>query len=160
KALILVAAFFDAVRDNSDRVHQVRWAAELDDERIGLILSLEGVEPLGSSPELVEVFWELGVRMVGLTWQHRNAFADGNAEPAHGGFSNLGMDLIDRLVELGAIIDLAHASERTFWDALERSGNAPVLVSHSCCRALRDTSRNVSDEQMKALADRGGLLGV
>jgi membrane dipeptidase len=158
KALLLAASFLDAVWANDDRVVHVRSAGDLDDERIRLLLALEGAEALGSSPELIDVFWDLGLRMVGLTWFGRNAFADGNAESAQGGLSRLGEELVDRLVRLGAIIDLAHASERTFWDVLERSAGAPVLVSHAGCRALRDTPRNVSDEQLEALAERSGLF--
>jgi membrane dipeptidase len=160
EALALTTAFRRAVRECPDRVAAVRGRADLDglDGRIGLLLSLEGCEPLGSSPELIEVFWELGVRIVSLTWNRRNAFADGAAEPAHGGLSQLGKELVARLGELGAILDLAHASERTFRDVLEAAPDAAVLVSHACCRAIVDTPRNVADDQLRALAARGGVL--
>jgi membrane dipeptidase len=140
----------------------VRTRTELDalDGRVGLVLALEGCEPLGSDPASIDVFWELGVRMVGLTWNRRNAFADGCSEPPGGGLSGLGRELVDRLVELGVAIDLAHASERTFEDVLERSGDAPVLVSHAGCRAVHDIPRNLSDDQLRGLADRDGVLGV
>ena len=142
----------------------VRTRADLEEvergERIGLLLSMEGVEPLGASADLIDVFWELGVRMVGLTWNRRNAFADGLGEERPGGLSQRGRVLVARLVELGVAIDLAHASEPTFWDVLERSGDAPVLVSHAACRAVFDTPRNLSDEQMRAIAARGGVLGM
>jgi membrane dipeptidase len=161
RAVEQVAAFGRAVRE-AERVAAVRTSGDLDGlgDRIGLVLSLEGCEPLGSDPEAIDVFWELGVRMVGLTWNRRNAFADGCAEPAGGGLSTLGRALVDRLVGLGAAIDLAHASERTFADVLERSGDAPVLVSHAGCRAVHDIPRNVSDDQLRSLAERGGVLGV
>jgi membrane dipeptidase len=161
RAVESVAAFGRAVRE-SPRVAAVRTRADLDalDGRIGLVLSLEGCEPLGADPSSIDVFWELGVRMVGLTWNRRNAFADGCSEPPGGGLSGLGRELVDRLAELGIAIDLAHASERTFEDVLERSGDAPVLVSHAGCRAVHDISRNLSDGQLRALAERGGVLGV
>jgi membrane dipeptidase len=159
-ALEQTAAFRRAAAECPDDVSALRTRGDLDalDGRIGLMLSLEGCEPLGSSPGLIEPFWELGVRMVSLTWNRRNAFADGAAEPAHGGLSSLGRELVDRLVELGAILDLAHASERTFWDVLEAAPDAPVVVSHACCRALVDTPRNVADDQLRAIAERGGVL--
>lgn len=159
-ALAQTTAFRRAVREAEGRVSWVRTREELDtlDGRIGLLLSLEGCEPLGADPELFEVFWELGVRMVSLTWNRRNAFADGAGEPAHGGLSSRGRELVARLVELGAILDLAHASERTFRDVLEAAPDAPVLVSHACCRALVDTPRNVGDDQLRALAERDGVL--
>ncbi len=162
-ALTLAAAFHVAVRETPDAL-QIAAQADLDPieagERLGLMLSLEGVEALGSSPELIDAFWVLGVRMVGLTWARRNAFADGSGEPNPGGLSRLGQELVDRLVELGCAIDLAHASEQTFSDVLERAPGASVLVSHTCCRALRDTPRNTSDDQLRALAAQGGLVGI
>jgi len=165
RALTLVAAFREAARLSADRAVRVETQSDLDraggEGRIGLVLALEGTEALGSSPELIDVFWALGVRMVGLTWSRRNAFADGSGEPRAGGLSRLGEQLVDRLCSLGAIVDLAHASEQTFEDALARlDPRSPVLVSHACCRTVCDSPRNVSDDQLVALAERDGLVGV
>jgi membrane dipeptidase len=162
-ALSQVAAFHNAVRENGDRVAQVTSAADLDavesGERIGLMLALEGVEQFGVETWPADVFHALGMRMVGLTWNRRNAFADGAAEEV-GGLSRLGRELVDRLVRLGVILDLAHASRRTFADVLARLDGAPVLCSHGGCRAAHDTPRNLDDDQLRALADAGGLFGV
>jgi membrane dipeptidase len=160
-----VAAFRRAVTECSERVVEVRSRGDLDEveagTRIGLMLSMEGVEALGYDPTLVDVFHDLGVRMVSLTWNRRNPFGDGAAEPAHGGLSNLGRALVDRMAGLGGIaIDLVHTSERTFWDIVEQSGSAPLVVSHAACRAVCETPRNLNDEQLKALAERGGVLGL
>ncbi len=167
RALEQVEAFLRAVRDNPGEVVHVRTSSDVDDAetsgRVGLLLALEGADPLGHQPVLADVFWELGVRMVGLTWMRRNAFADGNVEPAHGGLSELGQQLVGRLLALGAVIDLAHASDRTFADVLdlvEHAGGGPVLVSHAGCRALADSPRNVPDEALRRLAGAGGILGV
>jgi membrane dipeptidase len=162
EALAQTTAFRRAVAECPGQVAQVDTCADLDrlEGRIGLVLSLEGCEPLGSSPELVEVFWTLGVRMVALTWNRRNAFADGASEPGHGGLSRLGRELVARLVELGVAIDLAHASDRTFADVLEAAPDAPLLVSHAGCRAIVDTPRNVTDDQLRALAAHGGVFCV
>jgi membrane dipeptidase len=164
RTLDQVAACHRAVRENPDRVVLVRTRADLDiverGDRIGLLLSMEGAEPFGYDPEMADVFWELGVRMVSLTWQRRNAFADGNGDPAWGGLSRIGGNLVDRLADLGVILDLAHASDRTFADVLERAPDVQVVVSHAGCRAIVDTPRNVSDEQLEALAARGGVLGI
>ena len=150
------------MRDNAGRVVQVRTVADLDSvergERIGLMLSLEGVEQFGYETWPAETFWELGVRMAGLTWNRRNPFADGAAE--QGGLSRLGRELVDRLVELGIVLDLAHASRGTFAEILDRVGDAPLLCSHAGCRALNEHPRNLDDEQMRELAARGGLLGL
>lgn len=152
-----------AIRQNPDLL-LVTSAADLDavesGERIGILLALEGAEPLGNDPELAEVFWRLGVRMAGLTWANRNAFADGNAEPEGGGLSRRGRELVRKLAELGTIVDLAHASPRTFADVLELDPDLHLLVSHSGCRALHDDPRNVSDDQLRQVRDRGGVTGV
>lgn len=159
-----VAAWHRAARENPEDAALVRTEADLDGvesgDRIGLVLSVEGAEPFGLDPGMADVYWELGVRLVGLTWNRRNAFADGAAENPTGGLSALGHELVDRLVSLGVAIDLAHASERTFEQVLGRVVDTPVLVSHAGCRALLDTPRNVTDDQMRAIADRGGVLGL
>ena len=162
RALLQVAAFHRALRENSHDVVQVRAAADLDalDGRIGLVLSLEGVEPLGYDDALADVFWELGVRMVSLTWNRRNPYADGVAETSDGGLSLMGRRLVQRLAGLGVILDLAHASPRTFEHVLEAAPEATVVVSHANCRALVEGPRNLTDGQLRALAARGGVVGV
>lgn len=162
RALGQVAAFHRAAGENAGDVAIVRSAADLDalDGRIGLMLSLEGVEPLGYDPSLADVFWELGVRMVALTWNRRNPFADGLGEASDGGLSGLGRELVQRLAALGAMLDLAHASPRTFADVLAAVPDATVLVSHANARSLVETPRNISDDQIRALAERDGVMGI
>ena len=163
EALSMVASFHRAVSENGDRVVQVQAAADLDrvesGERLGLMLSLEGVECFGVEVWPADVFHTLGVRMASLTWNRRNAFADGAAEDG-GGLSRLGRELVDRLVELGVVLDLAHASSGVYAELLERAAGAPILCSHGGCRAVNDTPRNLSDDQLRALGDAGGLFGL
>jgi len=162
EALGQATCLLRAVRENADRVLQVRTAADLDaverGERLGLMLSLEGVEQFGYELWPTETFWELGVRMAGLTWNRRNPYADGAAED--GGLSRLGRALVDRLVELGVIVDLAHASPQTFAEVIARIGGAPVICSHAACRVVNDHPRNLTDDQLRALADAGGIFGL
>jgi membrane dipeptidase len=164
RALTQIAELYRAARDDPGELAVVRDAEALDEAlaagRIALLLSLEGAEPLGYDPGLIEVFWQLGVRMVSLTWNRRNPFADGLNEVNDGGLSDLGRELVDRLADLGVVLDLAHASPRTFFEVLERVPDAPVVVSHACCRAVFDTPRNLSDDQLRALAEHGGVLAV
>jgi membrane dipeptidase len=151
-----------AVRENPDRVTQVRTAADLNGlvggQRIGLMLSLEGVEQFGYELWPAETFWELGMRMAGLTWNRRNPFSDGAAED--GGLSRLGRALVDELISIGVILDLAHASPAAFAEIVERAAGAPVLCTHAACRAVNDHPRNLTDDQLRSLRDAGGLLGV
>ena len=151
-----------AVRENPDEVLQVRSASDLEPvvngERIGLMLSLEGVEQFGYETWPAETFWELGMRMAGLTWNRRNPFADGAAED--GGLSRLGRALVDELVGLGVILDLAHASPATFDEIIARAAGAPVICTHAACRSVNDHPRNLTDDQLRALAAADGLFGL
>jgi membrane dipeptidase len=164
RALAQIAAFHRALRENPADTRAITRASDVtplaDDERIGLLLALEGAEPWEADDELADDFWQLGVRMAGLTWNFRNVFADGVGEPAQGGLSARGVRLVERLCERGMILDLAHASERTFRDVLEIAGDHPVLVSHANCRSVFESPRNVSDGQMEVIAARGGVLGL
>jgi membrane dipeptidase len=161
EALRQVTALQHAVQESADRVTQVRTATDLDaverGERMGLVLALEGVEPFGYEVATADLFWELGLRVAGLTWNRRNPFADGAAD--EGGLSGLGRRLLTRFAELGVILDLAHASPRLFDECLEAYAGR-VCVTHAGCRAVNDTPRNLSDGQLRALADRDGVFGL
>lgn len=156
-----VRSFRRAVRDNRDRVAFVRTAADLDDlehGRIGLLLALEGAAALQPDAWLIDVLADLGVRMASPTWNEQNAFAGGCLHRA--GLTRLGERLVDRILGAGMAIDLAHASERTYWDVLERDCDGRVLVSHAACRTVHDHPRNVTDRQLAGLAERRGVFGV
>jgi membrane dipeptidase len=157
----LLEAFRRLLDENRDAVFQVRSREDLAaaEGRIGLLLSMEGVEALGDDPLAFAGFWDAGVRMVGLTHNVPNAFAAGLYAPDQG-LTDPGRALVDELAARGAVIDLAHASERTFYEILEHAPTATVIVSHACCRAVHDVPRNLADEQLTALAERDGFLGM
>jgi membrane dipeptidase len=155
-ALTQADAFDRALAEND--VFPVRKQGDLGRDGLGLMLSLEGVEGLEGDADAIDEWWERGVRMVGLTWNHPNEFAGGISSPEQG-LTRAGRELVGRLAELGAILDLAHASEPTWEDALAEFDGA-VVVSHAGCRAVRDHPRNLSDEQLERLAERGGVLGM
>ena len=161
EALRQVTALQHALRESPDRLLAVRSRADLDaverGERIGLMLALEGVEPFGYEVATADLFWELGLRMAGLTWNRRNPFADGAAD--EGGLSGLGRRLVARFAELGVILDLAHASPQLFNECLG-SYEGRVCVTHAGCRAVNETPRNLSDEQLRELAARDGIFGL
>ena len=161
EALRQAIAFHHAVRAHPDRMVAVRTAGDLDPvergERIGLMLALEGVEPFGYEVATADLFWELGLRMAGLTWNRRNPFADGAADD--GGLSRLGRSLLSRFAELGIVLDLAHASPQLFDECIE-TFTGRLCVTHAGCRAVNDTPRNLSDEQLRELASRDGIFGL
>jgi membrane dipeptidase len=156
-----IAAFERAVRENADDVVQILSAGDLDrlEGRIGLMLSMEGVEALHGDPEAFDELWDAGVRMVSLTWNYANPFAGGLDAPEQG-LTDAGRELVGTFAARGVVLDLAHASEPTYFDALEAASGAQVVVSHAGCRGIHDHVRNVSDDQLRALAGRGGVLGM
>ena len=162
RTLEQVNAFRRCLRETESQTIDIRWREDLDqlsrENAIGLLLAMEGVEALGYDPSLIDLFWELGVRIVGLTWNRRNAFADGADES--GGLSTLGEQLVRRLEHLGAVVDLAHSSQATFRDVLRVTTNAPLIVSHAACRAIFDHPRNLADDQLRSLAAQGGIIGI
>lgn len=159
RALKLIAAALDMQRQCPD-MRQVTSVSDLDSQRPGFLFSFEGADPLVDDLSLLEVFYRLGVRMIGLTWNGRNAFADGQkVGPNPSGLTELGRELVSRMQELGIVLDLAHIAEPGFWDALACS-QGPVVATHANAYALHAHVRNLRDDQLKAIADRGGLVGV
>lgn len=128
--------------------------------RIGLMLHLEGAEALGTRISNLRTLYRLGVRSVGLTWNHRNLLADGVMDgEGGGGLSRWGSEVIGEMNRLGMVVDLAHISPAGFFAALEIA-DKPLVVSHANSFTLCNHPRNLSDEQMRKLAQVGGIVGV
>lgn len=126
-----------------------------------LVPALEGCLALGEAdPAAVATgLWKAGIASFGLTWNGPNQLAAGAGVGEDGGLTARGRQLVAALDRSGVILDLAHASPRTFWDTLEVT-SGPIMVSHTAARRLRDHPRNIDDAQVRALAARGGLVGV
>ena len=131
--------------------------------KIALLITMEGVEPLGTDLELLRAFYGLGVRAIGLTHARRNAAGDGGIFASTGssrdGLTEFGRDVVRQCEALGVIVDLAHISPTGFEDILAITTKPPI-VSHTNARKYYDIERNVSDEQIKMIGERGGVIGV
>ena len=141
----------------------VETAAELHEAlaagAIAGVLALEGVEALGRDPAMLVPLWRLGVRMAGLTHNRANAFADGVGEHDGPGISGLGIELLERMAELGVALDLSHLSRRGCAIALERFAG-PVLASHANADVVHRSPRNLADDVLGELGRRGGVVGL
>lgn len=132
----------------------------LDRGTFGVILHYEGAEALDPEFAVLRLSYQLGLRSLGLTWSRPNIFAEGVGPQDRGrGLTSLGRALVKACNELGILIDVSHLNDAGFWDVLEYS-TKPVVASHSNCRALCPVARNLSDEQILALAKKGGLIGI
>ena len=133
------------------------------DRKIALLITMEGVEPLGTDLDLLRVFYELGVRAIGLTHARRNAAGDGGIFAPSGstrdGLTGFGRDVVRQCEALGVIVDLAHISPAGFEDMLAIMTKPPI-VSHTNARKYYDIERNISDEQIKMIGERRGVIGV
>ena len=109
---------------------------------------------------VLRVLYRLGVRLLTLTWNQRNQIADGIGESrTASGLTEFGLKVIDEMNDLGMLIDVSHLSETGFWDVIKRS-KTPIVASHSNCYALCSHLRNLKDEQIKALTDKDGVIGI
>mgnify|MGYP001189074507 CR=1 FL=1 len=167
-ALDQVAALLGEIDDAGGEIVLCRSAADLDRARasgaLGTILAFEGVEPLHGDLNLLDVFHALGLRCLSLTHSRPNAAGEGAAygmeDPRDSrGLTAFGEAVIDRAQRLRILIDLSHLNEGGFWEVLDRT-SGPVILSHSNARALCPTLRNVTDRQIRAVAERGGVIGL
>lgn len=130
------------------------------DGQVRFLLHLEGGTPLEGSLGALESLYALGVRSIQPTWNIRNELGDGVHErDTRSGLTRFGRAAVQRMQELGILVDLAHISESGFWSAIDIT-TGPVVVSHANSRAIYDHPRNLTDEQVRAIAERGGVVGV
>ena len=132
-----------------------------NDSKTGVLIAIEGGYAIENDLVLLREFYRAGVRLMTLTHWTATDWADasGDPKPIHDGLTPFGESVVAEMNKLGMIIDVSHSSDKTFWDVL-RLSKAPVVASHSCCRALSPHHRNLSDEMLKALAEKGGVIGI
>jgi len=165
-ALDQVARLYAEV-EQTDRFAICKTFAEIEQARtankIALVITMEGVEPLGGDLNLLRPFYELGLRSVGLTHARRNAAGSGGIFKPSGsprdGLTNFGRDVVRECERLGILIDLAHINPKGFEDIVELTSK-PLIVSHTNVRKFYDIERNISDEQINIIGQRDGVVGV
>jgi membrane dipeptidase len=133
--------------------------------RFAVLLGLEGGHSIVNSLAVLRCLYRLGVRYMTLTWSNSNDWAESSGDlrapcsALAAGLSSFGREVVHEMNRLGMIVDVSHVSDRTLEDVLETS-RAPVLATHSCARALCNSPRNLTDVQLRAIADRGGAVMV
>ena len=163
-ALRMIHHLYASIEQANGLLILARTAADIDaahaNGQVAAILGMEGAEPLDGSLELFHIFHRLGLRVLGLTWNRRNAAADGlNCARSGGGLTPFGEALVRACNEVGVIIDIAHLAPAGVRDVLDVSIQ-PIIASHANARALCDHPRNLTDEQIAAIAARGGVIGA
>ena len=133
--------------------------------KIAGLMGLEGGHAIEDSPRLLRDYYRLGVRYMTLTHWNTNGLADSATDvnnpqvQHHNGLTPLGKEVVHEMNRLGMMVDISHTSDKTFYDALETS-QAPIIASHSACRALTNVPRNMTDDMIKALAKKSGVIQI
>lgn len=167
-AVAQIAALREDLEPISARIGIVTTREELEaalrEGRIAVLLSLEGLDPVGADLYLLRAFYDLGVRGAGLTWSRPNAFARGCCKAGEmyeitGGLTELGREAVARMEELGMYLDVSHLNNDGFADVLT-CASRPFIASHSDAWSVHPNYRNLRDDQMIAISDRGGVIGL
>ena len=159
-AIAQARAMIDAL---DDELRLVLTADDIErvykDGKRGVILDFQDGNPFGNDLDRIDLFYNLGVRVVQLTYNLRNLIGDGCTELYKSGLTYFGREVVQRLNELNIAVDVSHCSEQVGWDALEVS-TAPIIVTHSASAGVCYHDRAKGDDLARAIADRGGFFGV
>ena len=156
--------FRQEIQAHADRIAIALSADEIEAAKaagkVAAVLAIENSEALERSLYVLPMLYRVGVRTMTITHSIRTYAGDGESHHhSGGGLTEFGRDLIGAMNDLGMLVDVSHLSVPSFWDAM-RATRDPVIASHSACRALNEHGRNLHDDQMKAIADGGGVIGV
>lgn len=167
-AMAQIAALREDLEPVRDVIGVVTNRGELDralrEGKIAVLLSLEGLDPVGTDLYLLRAFYDLGVRGAGLTWSRPNAFARGCCKAGEmadirGGLTELGREAVAKMEELGMYVDVSHLNNDGFADVAE-CAKKPFIASHSDAWSVHANYRNLRDDQIEVLAARGGMIGL
>ncbi len=164
KALDQIDAVQQNVRKNSKDLAFARTADDVrrahKEKKIAVLMGIEGGHMLGNDIRMVRIYSELGVRYMTLSHFYNDEWADSSTDkPAHNGLTDYGKDIVREMNRQGMLVDISHVSDKTFYDALAIS-KAPLIASHSSCRALCNHVRDMTDDMIKALAAKGGVIQI
>src|SRR5690242_5470046 len=164
RAMDLIDAVREAVRTHPGDLMPATTAADVRkaaaDHKIAALMGMEGGHMIDDDLRLLRLYAALGVRYLTLTHFKNNNWADSSTDkPAHNGLTPFGRDVVRELNRLGVMVDISHVADKTFYDALEVT-RAPVIASHSSCRAIANHPRNMTDDMLRALAKNGGVVMI
>ncbi|MBS7631282.1 dipeptidase [Candidatus Bathyarchaeota archaeon] len=149
--------------EKSDKMEVVTKPEKIEKnhgKKISIIIGFEGCEAICEDLRFLNIFYRLGLRRLTLTWNNRNAIADGvRWQRSKSGLTEFGVEVVRECNKLGILVDVSHITDNGFWDTLEVSKD-PIIASHSNCRALCKSMRNLTDEMINTLAEKGGVIGV
>ncbi|HLY59280.1 MAG TPA: dipeptidase [Terriglobia bacterium] len=164
RALDLIDAVNTQVALHSDSLELARATSDIErihaKKKIAFLMGVEGGHIIEDDLRMLDVFYSLGVRYMTLTHTKNTEWADSSGDkPKWNGLTDFGRQVVERMNRLGMMVDISHVSDKTFYDAVAAS-KAPVIASHSSCRALCDAPRDMTDDMIRALAKNGGVMDI
>lgn len=164
RALDLIDVVDRQVARHSDALEMARTAGDIErihrQKKIAILMGLEGGHIIENDLGALDIFYRLGVRYMTLTHTKNTGWADSSGDqPGVNGLTEFGRQVVERMNRLGMMVDISHVSDATFYAALAAS-QAPVIASHSSCRALCDAPRNMTDDMIRALSKNGGVIDI
>lgn len=161
--LKVIDSIKNEISENPDLFYLIKNSKDFENiqknNRIGYIMALEGSNSIGRNLSLLHNYYNLGVRSIALTHNKKNLLADGCAVKSAKGLTDLGKDYVRELNNLNVNIDLSHISEPSFWDVLDIT-DKPLVATHSNAKSLCNHPRNLTDDQIRAIAERNGVIGI
>lgn len=158
-----VNAMLEELEENKDILRPVRSMADFEKAKengqFPIVLGIEGFDGFQGNLDVLKEMHELGFRHSSLTWNTENAFATGVKGNPDRGLTDLGVMAVAFMEANGMLIDVSHANEKTFWE-IDKLVTKPYIASHSNCKSLCDVPRNLTNEQIQAIAHKGGVIGV
>ena len=164
RGLAEIGAVLEQVEKHGRELELARTAADIRRihaaGKIAALMGVEGGHTIENDPRVLDVLYRLGVRYMTLTWAVSTDWAGSSGDSGRDrGLGAMGRDIVARMNRLGMMVDISHVSDPTFWEALKVT-RAPLIASHSCCRALCDHPRNLTDDMLRALAKNGGVAQI
>ncbi len=164
RALDLIDVVDEQVRRHSDALEAARTADDVERihraGKIAILMGVEGGHIIQDDPRVLDIYYLLGARYLTLTHTKNDAIGDSSGDkPGWKGLSPFGRQIVERMNRLGMMVDISHVSDATFWDTIKVT-KAPLLASHSSCRALCPAPRDMSDDMIRALAKNGGAIDI
>lgn len=164
RSLRLIDSVDEAIRKNPNDLMLATTAADIrrakKEGKIAALLGMEGGHMIDDDLAVLRMYAALGVRYLTLTHGLNTNWADSSTDkPKHNGLTDFGKDVVRELNRLGVMVDISHVADKTFYDVLEVT-KAPVIASHSSCRALCNVPRNMTDDMLRALAKNGGVIQI
>lgn len=158
-----IARWDALIRANRSRLLKVLTSDDIlrakKERKVGIIYGFQNAAMMGDNAERVDIFSDLGVRIIQLTYNMRNQIGDGSMAAENQGLTAFGREVVERLNAQKILLDLSHSGEQTCLDAIAHS-KAPITISHTGCRALADLPRNKTDAELRGVAEKGGVVGI